>query len=137
MDLAEALLARLSAATAVTAKVANRIHWVTRPQGEALPALVLTLVSSVPEEDLEGETPDFWTSRVQVDALSRSHAEAWAIAGAASSALLPDAVVGTDPDQMTFEIAERLGPRDLGEADEKGFVHRASTDMIFRHSAGT
>jgi hypothetical protein len=137
MDLAEALLARLSAATSVTDIAAERLYWGVRPQGSALPALVMRQVSSVPEETLAGEDPDLWTTRIQLEAMARSHAEAWALAKAASSTLLPAVVVGTDPQSIEFELGERLGPRDLGEADEKGFVHQAVTDMIFRHSAGS
>jgi hypothetical protein len=62
--------------------------------------------------------------------------EAWALAKAASAALLPGTTVGTGGDAMEFELGERTGPRDLGEADEKGFVHRAVSDVILRHSAG-
>lgn len=136
MDLAEALLSRLQAVAAVTDIAAARIHWGVRPQGSPLPALVLVQVSSVPEETLEGEEPDLWTTRVQVEGMARTHADAWALSKAASAALLPGATVGTDPDTIEFELGERTGPRDLGEPDEKGFVHRAVCDVILRHSAG-
>lgn len=136
MDLAEALIDRLTAVTAVTDIAADRIHWGARPQGGALPTLVLVQVSSVPEETLEGEEPDLWTTRVQLEGMARTHAEAWALAKAASAALLPGATVGAGEDAMGFELGERTGPRDLGEADEKGFVHRAVCDVILRHSAG-
>jgi hypothetical protein len=133
MDLAAALLAR----TDGIALVGDRRFWVARPQASQLPALLFTSVSSVPDEDLEGEEPDLWTSRVQVEGWARHHEQAWAIAKAASAALLPGAVVGTGGDTIEFELAQRMGPRDLGEADEKGFIHRAVFDMIFRHSAGS
>jgi hypothetical protein len=135
MDLAAALVERTNV-PAVTGLAAARRYWGVRPQGSPLPALVMVLVSSVPEETLEGEEADLWTSRVQLEAYARTHADAWALSKAASGALLEPATVGDPGDQMEFEAGSRTGPRDLGEPDEKGFVHLAVSDVILRHSAG-
>ena len=43
----EALVAYLLANAGLTAIVGNRINWTTRPQGAAVPAVVLTKVSGV------------------------------------------------------------------------------------------
>jgi hypothetical protein len=136
MDLAEALVARLAAATPVTDVVAERIYWGARPQGSALPCLLLAQVSGVPEITLEGEEPDLITSRVQVESMGRSALAARQLLTAATEVLISAATVTIGPDSMEFELGERLGPRDLGEADEKGFVHRPVSDVILRHSAG-
>jgi hypothetical protein len=137
MDLATAVVTRLAAASAVTDIVtAARIFWGVRPQGSDLPALVALQVSGVPEITLEGEDPDLITSRVQLEAYARSALEGRALVNAASAALLPGTTVGTGEDTMEFELGERTGPRDLGEPDEKGFIHRPTSDVILRHSAG-
>lgn len=136
MDLAEALVARLAAATPVTDVVAGRIYWGARPQGSELPCLLLTQVSGVPETTLEGEEPDLITSRVQVESMGRSALTARQLLTAATDVLISATTVTIGPDSMEFELGERLGPRDLGEPDEKGFVHRPVSDVILRHSAG-
>jgi hypothetical protein len=134
MDLPTALLQRLEGASAVIAIVAGRIHWTVRPQGEAFPALVLQIASGDLDDDTvdSGET-EILTCRVQADAMSRSHLEAWGLAQAVKAALRPAASVG----DMVFWEADAIGPRNLGEPDEKGFVHRVSMDFIIRHSAGS
>jgi hypothetical protein len=147
MYLSQAIILRLVADATLTALVDNgassalkpryRLYWGARPQGSPLPALLMQVVSSVPEETLEGEDPDLWTSRVQLAAMARSHADASALARLPSAVLLPGAVVGDPGDEMEFELGQRLGPRDTGEPDEKGFIHAALTDVILRHSAGS
>lgn len=138
MVLREALIVRAKAANVplVGAGDAARIHWGTRPQGSALPALVLAMVSSNPDQLLSGEG-DFWVSRVQVEGWARSIDDADVIAKAASAALLDEAIVGDAPNPIEFEPAERSGPRDTVESDEKGPVHRVLMDVILRHSADT
>lgn len=136
MELGAAVIARLEAVTAVTDLVGTRIYWVERPQGDPLPAVVMEVISSVPDQLLEGEG-DFIVSRVQIAGLSRLRSEAHRIAAAASAALLDEATAGSGADTMDFEPADRTLPRDSGgESDGKGFVHRAISDVILRHSAG-
>lgn len=137
MELGEALIARLEGATSVTDLVGQRIYWVTRPQGDPLPALLLEVISGIPDSLLEGEG-DFIDTRVQVAGLARERSVAHAIALAASAALLDEDSVGAEGNTMEFEPAERTWPRDSGgEPDGKSFVHRAIGDVILRHSAGT
>lgn len=131
-DLAEALLSRLTSDAAVTALVGDRVHWVKRDQGGALPVIVLRRVSGQRPELLDGEE-DMLTSRVQADCMAWSHAAAWALAAAARAVLLPEAGVG----DMLFWRASADAPRDLGEQLPEGFVHRASVDFIIRHTAGS
>ncbi len=50
----EALTAHLLASTPLTDLVALRITWDERPQGDALPAVVLNLIDSSPEYSDEG-----------------------------------------------------------------------------------
>lgn len=133
MDLAEALLAQLEAAPAVTAIVADRIHWARRDQASPLPALVLTTVSRTSEGDtIEAEGP-IWTSRVQADCFAGSHEEAWALAAAVRAAVADPA------DVAGFDLfgADVEGPTDLSEDQPEGVIHRASLDLIIRHGADT
>lgn len=62
----EALHALLIADTAVNARIFGRAYWGVAPQGESLPALVLTVVSGRDEPHLEG-TDGLWRYRVQID----------------------------------------------------------------------
>jgi hypothetical protein len=134
MDLPTALVERLAAATAVTNIVAARIHWLVRPQGEALPAVVLQVATGdIDDDTVDSDETEILTCRVQADCMSRSLLEAWALAQAVKAALRPPATVS----DMLFWEADAIGPRNLGEPDEKGFVHRASVDFIIRHSAGS
>lgn len=62
----EALWALLTGSSAVTAVCAQRIFWGAAPQGEALPALVLNIISGLDAPHLDG-VDGLWRYRVQVD----------------------------------------------------------------------
>lgn len=62
----EALFALLTGSTAITARVGSRVHWGMAPQGTALPALVLNIISGADTPHLTG-TDGFWRYRVQID----------------------------------------------------------------------
>lgn len=134
MDLAAALIARLSAAAAVTAIVATRIHWVRRPQGEDLPALVLRQVSSLAEAETIEDEGGMWLTRVQCDCFARSHRQAWALAKAVGDELVEHAIVTSGAEEMLFWNGDREGPVDLGEDTPQGFEHRAMLEVVLRHS---
>ena len=71
----EQIRAALLASSGVTALVAGRVNFGAHPQGEPLPALVLTTVSDVSDHTLSAPdgTPE---ARVQVDAYAPTYAGA-------------------------------------------------------------
>ena len=99
-------MAALLADAGLAALVGRRISWSLRPQGEPLPALVLTVVSRERDELLTA--PGRLNSyRVQVDAYAGSYAGAKALARAALAAF--DALAGH------FQGAFLLTERDLSD----------------------
>jgi hypothetical protein len=136
VTLAEAVRGRLLSSPAVAALVgggaAARIHWVKRDQGGALPAIVLTQVSRIRRDHLDGPE-DMIVSRVQADCWATTHRAATTLATAVRAALIGAAEIG----DVQFWRATTDGPRDLGEDTESGFLHRASLDLTLRHTAGT
>lgn len=62
----EALQALLIGNAALSARIGGRAFWGTAPQGQALPALVLTIVSAQDAPHLNG-TDGLWNYRVQID----------------------------------------------------------------------
>lgn len=98
----EDLIAALLAHAGLAPLVGRRISWRLRPQGEPLPALVLTVVSRVRDELLT-EPGRLNSYRIQVDALAGSYGEAKALSRVALAAF--DAL--TDPFQGAFLLTER------------------------------
>jgi hypothetical protein len=134
MDLGTAMIARAEAAIAITDIAGTRIHWVKRPQGEALPALVFSGVGGIEDVPLTDEA-DYFERRVQADCLADTHAEAWALARAVRATFKDGATIGDDPDTFDFMDCDISLPIDLGEDTPQGFVHRAGLDMVVRHGA--
>lgn len=98
----EDLMAALLADAGLGPLVGNRISWSLRPQGEPVPALVLTVVSRERDELLT-EPGRLNGYRIQVDAYAGGYAEAKALARAALAAF--DAL--TAPFQGAFLLTER------------------------------
>lgn len=137
MDLGDALTARLSGAAAVTDLVDNRIHWVLRPQGEELPALVLRQVSSLALAETVDDEGGMWLTRVQCDCYAKTSSEANRLAKAVGDELVEFAVVTAGAEEMLFWNGDREGPVDLGEDTSQGFEHRAMLEVVLRHSEAT
>jgi hypothetical protein len=76
----------LMAAGGVTTLVNTRVSPVQRAQDEALPCVVLTLVSAVPQNHLNG-APTLDANRVQLDAYADTYADAREVAAACRAAL--------------------------------------------------
>lgn len=137
MDMQQALRARLIAAPAIASIVGDKVHWVSRPQGEAPPAIVLTTVSDDRPKHLQGYQ-ELRSTRVQCDCWSPRYGEARALAEAAIDVLSPPHT----GNGVRFDHALADGPRDLGEmlgGDRSigglSFIHRASVDFIIWHAA--
>lgn len=62
----EALWTALTADEAVSAIVGASVYWSEYPQGTAIPAIVLNVVSGADQPTLRG-TDQVWTYRVQID----------------------------------------------------------------------
>lgn len=133
MDLGEALIARLQAASAVTNIVGTKIYWVQRPQGTTLPAVVLRMAGGLEVENLENDDADYSETNVTVDCFGRSNLEAKNLARAVRNALKPGGTQGS----FSFDESTISRPIDLGEADVEGWKYRATLDCVIRHGAET
>lgn len=120
-----ALRARLLAAAPVTALVGTRVDWVDRPQGAALPAVTLQIISDLRPQHLKGFQP-LRDTRVQVDVWAASYAQKAQLVEAVIAAAVPESTTGG----IVFNRAVVDGLRDLGEQNETQFIHRTSIDLI-------
>lgn len=127
-DFASALYARLTGDAGVSALAGTRVHWVRVPQTAALPYLRLQTVSDVRPQHLEGYDGARVT-RVQCDCFATSYGGARALAEAVIAALATPGDFGG----VHFGRVKAEGPRDLGEDTDKGFIHRASIDLLVEH----
>lgn len=124
-----ALVDRLLADPGVAGLVGDRIHWGIVPQGTPLPYVRLQVVSDPRPQHLKGYE-GARTSRVQSDSFAATYAASRAIAEAQVAALTEPA----DHGGVRFGGIAAQGPRDLGEDGDDGFIHRASIDLLVRHT---
>ena len=82
----EALRALLLANTALAALVGRRIDWLERPQGKALPAITLQVISAPRRYTFKGRAPTV-TRLVQIDIWGSTYATMKAASRAAVTAL--------------------------------------------------
>jgi len=101
----EALTAHLLASTVLADMVGSRITWDERPQGEALPAVVLNLIDSIPEYSDEG-IAGLSTARVQIDCWA---AKRPGDSGSTLAKQVAAAVVDAMPVSMTVNGVEFQG----------------------------
>lgn len=123
MDWREALLAR------ATGLASGRVYWTERPQGSALPAIVLTAVT----DDRPQHLKDFSLApgRVQVDTYGDRAKEAWDLAESALTTLVP----GASSNGHNFSRADvALGPRDMSERIGNETIFRVSMDLTIHHA---
>jgi hypothetical protein len=125
----QAIITRLLADTAVSARVGTRIYPLQRDQGAALPALVVTKISGADDYTMAGPS-GLREARVQVDCYSDQTLGAaahWALANAVRVAMGGlSATVGATRLQGVFLDSER----DLVEPDEARPLFRTSLDFI-------
>ena len=134
MDLGEALISRLGAASAVTAIVpSTRIYWIFRPQGTEVPAIVLRYSGGIDVDVLDADQAEYFETRVTIDCFGRTNFETKKLARAVKATLRPAATVGS----FSFDNSDISQPIDLGEAGVAGWQHRASLDCVIRHGAET
>jgi len=129
MDMQKALRARLLGAGPVSALVGSKVDWLDRPQGAALPAITLQVVSGSIDQHMKG-LQSLQFARVQMDCWGDTYAQTKTLVDAALSAVLPRATI----QGVLFLTASATFPRDLGEQAGTKFVHRKQTDLIVRFS---
>jgi hypothetical protein len=132
MLLAEALSARLEAASAVTNIAGQRIYWTQRPQGDPVPAVVMRGSGGVDLDDLNDDAA-YAETRITASCFGRNSLEAKQLARAVKATLKPAAVQGG----FSFDASDIGEPIDLGELGVAGWEHRADLDCVIRHGAET
>jgi hypothetical protein len=110
--------------------VSNRITWNTRPQLSAVPAIVLTKVSSIRDYHMAGSS-GLVTTRVQVDCWALTFASAVAVARAVRVALS-----GSTFSDSGVEVQGAFldGERHFFEEATAERFHRVSLDFEIWHS---
>lgn len=122
------LRARLKADSAVAAIVGTRINWGVRPQGEAYPSLVLTLVSDGRPQSMGGLI-ECRETLVQFDCYGTTRAQAAALREAVIAAITPAATVSGVKFIRSFVDTVR----NLDAHTDTGIVFRDSVDARVWH----
>ena len=128
-----ALIAKLLATAGVTALVSTRINWGRRPQGEALPSIVLTRVSGIPDVHHAGAS-GLVASRVQADCWGSTYKTAKTVARAVETAITAQ---GFTQGAIRFDVILLDSERD-DTFDESGVAYfRTSLDLMIRHASAS
>jgi hypothetical protein len=130
----EALTNHLLAQAGLAALVGNRITWTRRPQGSALSAIVLHVISRTPAYTMDGPT-NATPQRIQTDCWAKSYAEAKAVARQVTAALSgthPSIGDGASPETFVdFLGSFKEGERDSFEQGAGGeALYRVGMDFI-------
>lgn len=120
-----ALIAKLLASAGVTGLVSNRINWSRRPQGAALPAIVLHRIDGTPDVTHGGRS-GLVVSRVQADCWAASYGAAKAIARAVETAITAQAFT---QGAVRFDVILVADERD-STFDETTPIFRTSLDLM-------
>jgi hypothetical protein len=126
MDMEEALRARI---IALGTAAADRVYWVDRPQGTALPSITLQMISGDREYTSDGlqATRD---PRIQLDAWGTLYAQSKGIVDAIVAGLS----VPETNDGIAFEPVRFEGERDFIEQLDTQKVFRRGIDLIVWHA---
>lgn len=124
----ETLAALLLTDTAVAAIAGNRVNWSDRPQGSALPAVVLHRVSGGRDYHMAGPS-GFVRSRVQADCWALTYKDAVQLSRAVRVAL---SGYSSGDMQGAFIEAERQSVEK--EADGAQRFFRVSLDFMISHA---
>jgi hypothetical protein len=113
-----------------------RVYWVQRPQGAAMPDIVLTRITGLPDYHMQGPS-GLVQSRVQADVwTSSTYAEAKGIARALAALLSGyRGTIGA----TRFQMIQIDGERDFfdaGSNDAERF-YRVSVDLLIHHHQET
>ena len=124
-----ALIAKLLATAGVTNLVSTRINWSRRPQGAALPAIVLQRISGTPDVHHAGAS-GLVVSRVQVDCWAASYGSAKAVARAVETAVTAQTFT---QGATRFDVILIDSERD-DSTDETTPLFRTSLDLMVHHA---
>jgi len=127
----EALRAALAGDDDVAALVGTRIHWAERPQGNALPAIVLHRIAGGRDYHGAGAS-GLVRSLVQADCWAATYTDAKTLARAAASALsgLASTIGGTELQGIFIRSERDMPPEPDGGAER---YHRVSLDLELWH----
>ena len=120
-----ALRARVIAAVPA---VSGRVYWGVRPQGSALPAIVLTTVSDARTQHMDG-FDTFQQKRVQIDCYATAYSAAIEMREAVIAGLAPEADLGG----TRFLRGFVNNTMSRGEDTTTGYVHRQMVDLTIWH----
>jgi hypothetical protein len=120
-----ALMAKLLASAGITALVSTRINWSRRPQGSALPCIVLHRIDGTPDVH-HGGASGLVQSRVQVDCWGASYGAAKAIARAVETAVTAQTFT---QGAIRFDVILVADERD-STFDETTPIFRTSLDLL-------
>lgn len=122
-----ALIAKLLATTAITNLVLTRINYGRRPQGSALPAIVLHVIDRLPDVTHGGRS-GVLVSRVQVDCWGASFGSAKEVARAVETAITAQTFT---QGAVRFDAILIDSERD-DTSDETTPIFRTSLDLIIQ-----
>lgn len=122
----KALRARIMAAAPV---VGTRVYWGIRPQGSALPAIVLTTVSDNRTQHMKG-FDTYQAKRVQVDCYATTYEQAVDL----REAVIAEVVPATEQGLTRFLRAFVNNTMSRGEDTTNGYVHRQMLDLTIWHN---
>lgn len=123
------LRSRLMGNSAVAAIVGTKVHWGVRPQGEAYPSLVMTIVSDGRPQHMGGLI-DQRATRVQFDCYGTTRAQAVSLREAVIAAILPAALVSGVQFQRSFIDTVRT----MDAHTDTGLVFRDMIDAQIWHN---
>lgn len=109
----------------------GRVHWTLRPQGGALPALVLNAVSEVVTYTMQGQV-DLVQTRVQMDAYGATAADVLSVDRAVAALVSGYAGIqgATEFQGIFLESRQNLTEPATGSTAQ---VHRISRDVFVHH----
>lgn len=125
-----ALIAKLLASAGVTALVSTRINWLRRPQGSALPAVVLTRVSGQPDYH-HGGASGLSVSRIQADCYGVTYGSAKAVARAIEAAVTASSFT---EGAVRFDVILLDAERDSTSEEGPDTLFRTSLDLMVHHA---
>ncbi len=122
-----ALIAKLLATTAITTLVSTRINYGRRPQGSALPAIVLHVIDRIPDVTHGGRS-GLLASRLQVDCWGATFGSAKEVARAVETAITAQSFT---QGAIRFDAILIDAERD-DTTDETTPLFRTSLDLIIQ-----
>lgn len=128
MDVEAAIRSRLVNDATVSSLVGDRIAWVERIQGEALPGITLQVIEDDREQHLRG-FQSLLSLDVQIDVWAETYGSGKAIKEAVIAALVPQDTTDDFKFSRAFVTA-----RDLSETAGGRTIFRPSLDFTFHYS---